>query len=98
MHTLLGRPSKADAACLLFVWEESSCGPDDDMKGDSVQSAESIDVCSVQTHALASIWTNMAPLFTQPWAEHLTYIGRAAREEPETCTEPCAAPPFHVGL
>lgn len=95
MHTLLGRPSKPDAACLC---DTSSCGRDDDIKGDGVHPAESIDVPTVQTRALTSIWTNTAPLLTQPWAEHLTYIGGAAREETETCTEPCAASPFPVGL
>lgn len=82
--------------------DKSSCRCDDGIKGDGFQSAASIDVSIIQPYALISIWTNMAPLFTQPWAEHLTYIDKAACEElpgpaGEDVHSVCWPPaPFHL--
>lgn len=61
--------------------KKSSCWYDGGVKGDCFQSEEPIDVSIIRTYALISIWINMAPVFTQPWAEHLTHIGKAASEE-----------------
>lgn len=43
--------------------------------------SQSIDISIIETYAFISIWINMAPVFTQPWAEHLTHIGKATSEE-----------------
>lgn len=61
--------------------KKSSCRFDDGVKGDCFLSEEPIDVSITQTYALISIWIHRAPVLTQPWAELLTRISKAASEE-----------------